>query len=214
MPEQRFIENLSEEVGFEMILIEGGRFMMGGQDVDVDADEKPVHEVVLEPFFIGKYPVTQAVWKHVLGPEANRSEFQGDTRPVEMVSWLEVQEFLIKLRRKAGRHYRLLSEAEWEYAARGGQKSEGYLYAGSNKLKDVGWYGENSYGETKPVGLKYPNELGLYDMSGNVYEWVEDQWHKDYGDAPKDGAAWVDQEEGAFVLSAAAAGTLVRGAAG
>ena len=197
MTENNLIERLDNDVFFEMILVEGGKFLMGSEDDDSHEDEQPVHEVQVPDFYIGKYPVTQQVWKTVHGSAENPSRFQGDNRPVERVSWHEVQEFLKKLNSLTGRKYRLLSEAEWEYAARGGKKSEGYKYSGSNKLKDVGWYGENSYGETKPVGLKYPNELGLYDMSGNVDEWVEDHWHNNYDGAPKDGSAWVDQEEGA-----------------
>ena len=197
MVEQNFIEELGGGVSLEMVLVEGGSFMMGGQDEEAMKREQPVHEVQVSDFWIGKYPVTQEVWKAVQGPDQNPSRFQGGKRPVERVSWQDAQEFLKKLNSMTPRSYRLLSEAEWEYAARGGKKSEGYKYSGSNKLKDVGWYGENSYGETKPVGLKYPNELGLYDMSGNVYEWVEDQWHDNYEGTPINGSAWVDRDEGA-----------------
>ena len=123
---------------------------------------------------------------------------------MEQVSWDDAQAFLEKLNAlpevqryleqldPQGDKFRLPSEAEWEFAARGGRNTNGFKYAGSNKLKEVGWYDENSYYETKPVGLKFPNELGLYDMSGNVYEWCADAWHGNYEDAPEDGSAWME----------------------
>ena len=179
--------------------------MMGSAEEDAFGDEQPVHEVKLNSFYIGKYPVTQALWTAVM--KDNPSFFTGDSRPVEMVYWEDAQAFVQKLNELTGKVYRLPTEAEWEYAARGGvqvrmdaarggDQSRGYKYAGSNKLKEVGWYGDNSHVETKAVGLKYPNELGLYDMSGNVWEWVEDQWHDNYEGAPGDGSAWVDKVEG------------------
>ena len=151
---------------------------MGSEDEEAYDDEKPVHEVVLSDFYIGKFPVTQALWNAVL--KDYPSFFNGDSRPVERVSWEDTQVFIKKLNELTGRAYRLPTEAEWEYAARGGRQSKGYKYAGSNKLKEVGWYWENTHFETKAVGLKYPNELGIYDMSGNVREWCQDWFSNEY----------------------------------
>jgi len=183
----RYTETLPPAFSFDMIHVEGGEFDMGGNDQDALNWEKPVHRVKLDTFSLGKYPVTQALWKAVMGEASDPSGFKGDQRPVETISWEEiVNNFLPELNRitaqsrPAGTEYRLPTEAEWEYAARGGKHHSPYLYAGSNKLKEVGWYNENSYNETKPVGLKDPNELGLYDMSGNVYEWCSDWFDEKY----------------------------------
>ena len=167
-------------VRFKMIHVKGGTFMMGATPEQTGyafSDESPAHEVRLSDFSIGEMQVTQGLWKAVMG--SNPSRFKGKNLPVENVSWDDCQEFIRKLNEKTKRNFRLPTEAEWEYAARGGNKSQGYKYAGSNNLDEVAWYVENSGNKTQEVGLKKPNELGLYDMSGNVWEWCND-WFDDY----------------------------------
>ena len=163
--------------GFEMVYVKGGTFTMGAtaeQGSDAYDDEKPTHSVTLSDFYIGKYEVTQAQWKAVMG--SNPSYFKGDNLPVENVSWNDIQEFIKKLNAQTGKRFRLPTEAEWEYAARGGNQSKGYKYSGSNSISEVAWYDGNSGDKTHPVGQKTPNELGIYDMSGNVWEWCQD-WY-------------------------------------
>ncbi len=170
-------------VSFEMVYVQGGTFTMGAtseQGSDAESDEKPAHSVTVGDFYIGKYEVTQAQWTAVMG--GNPSYFKGDNLPVENVSWDDAQEFIRKLNKLTNRTYRLPTEAEWEYAARGGNKSKGYKYSGSNTLGNVAWYYDNSGEQTHPVGTKSPNELGIYDMSGNVLEWCSDRYGSSYYD--------------------------------
>lgn len=167
-------------VAFDMIPVEGGTFTMGAtseQGSSADSDEKPTHRVTLSSFMIGKYEVTQAQWKAVMG--SNPSKFKGDNLPVERVSWNGCQTFIKKLNSLTGKNFRLPTEAEWEYAARGGNNSQGHKYAGSDNIDGVAWYDGNSGDKTHAVGTKQPNELGLYDMSGNVWEWCGD-WYGSY----------------------------------
>ena len=147
------------------------------QGSDAFDDEKPTHSVTLSSYYICKYEVTQALWRAVMG--SNPSEIKGDNLPVECVSWNDCQTFINRLNNYTGRNFRLPTEAEWEFAARGGNNSRHYKYSGSNNLDDVAWYDDNSGKRTHPVGTKQANGLGLYDMSGNVYEWCSD-WYGSY----------------------------------
>ena len=163
-----------------MVYVSGGTFTMGAtseQSSDADSDEKPTHNVTLSSYYICKYEVTQALWRTVIG--SNPSNFKGDNLPVECVSWDDCQTFINRLNSYTGRNFRLPTEAEWEFAARGGNYSRHYKYSGSNYIGDVAWYTDNSGGRTHPVGTKQANELGLYDMSGNVWEWCSD-WYGSY----------------------------------
>ena len=167
-------------VSFDMVRVEGGTFDMGSDedDPDADSDEKPVHSETVRDFYIGSTEVTQELWKAVMGN--NPSEFRGDNLPVEKVSWNDCQTFCERLSDLTGRSFRLPTEAEWEYAARGGNRSRGYKYSGSNDIGSVAWYNGNSNSKTHPVASKQSNELGLYDMSGNVWEWTSDLWCSSY----------------------------------
>jgi formylglycine-generating enzyme required for sulfatase activity len=170
----------------EMVFVQGGTFRMGGtreQGSDSDKDEKPVHEVTISSFYMGKYEVTQAQWKTLM--YHNPSSFEGDDLPVEEISWNDAQLFIERLNAATGKQYRLPTEAEWEYAARGGNKSNGCRYSGSNFIELVAWFGDNSDGTTHPVGTKRPNELGIHDMSGNVWEWCHD-WYATYPASAQD----------------------------
>ncbi|HNW67811.1 MAG TPA: formylglycine-generating enzyme family protein [Bacteroidales bacterium] len=170
----------AENSFMEMVYVKGGTFTMGctgEQGGDCDDNEKPAHSVTVSSYYIGKYEVTQAQWEEIMG--SNPSYYKGDNLPVESVSWYDIQEFIEKLNAKTGKNYRLPTEAEREFAARGGKQSKGYQYSGSNSLDSVAWYDDNSGGKTHPVGSKSPNELGIYDMSGNVWEWCSD-WYSSY----------------------------------
>ena len=164
-------------LSFEMVYVEGGSFDMGAtteQGSDAYDWEKPVHSVTLSDYYIGRCEVTQELWEAVMG--SNPSSFTGAQNPVERVSWNDCQNFIKKLNSLTGRTFRLPTEAEWEYAARGGNQSSHYKYSGSDNIDDVAWYYDNIGSSIHPVGTKSPNELGIYDMSGNVYEWCSDRY--------------------------------------
>jgi len=171
------------ELNPEMIFVKGSGLTTLGctkeQGADCNDDERPHQNVTLNDFYISKTPVTQKLWEKVMGNNPSRFKNCGGNCPVESVSWFEVQEFIKKLNAMTGKKYRLLTEAEWEYAARGGGISKSQKYSGSNNLNQIAWYGANSQKKTQPVCTKQPNELGICDMTGNVWEWVQD-WRDRY----------------------------------
>jgi formylglycine-generating enzyme required for sulfatase activity len=179
--------DLGNGVMLELVRVPAGKFMMGSPDGKGDADERPQHQVTLTEFLIGKYAVTNAQWQAVMKTKGSANcdqKFQGDLQPVVGVSWHEARAFCAKVSQQSGRAVRLPTEAEWEYASRGANQSKGYEYAGNNNLDEVAWYSSNSGKVTHPVGQKKANELGIYDMSGNVWEWCLDEWHDSYKDKP------------------------------
>ena len=179
-PEELIPENITYTVGgisFTMVYVEGGTFTMGAtpeQADDYETDEQPAHRVTLSPYYICSTEVTQELWLEVMG--GNPSYFVGVNLPVEQVSWNDCQQFINKLNEITGKRFRLPTEAEWEFAARGGKMTQGYKYSGSNTIGDVAWYKLNADYKTHPVATKAPNELGIYDMSGNVMEWCQDRY--------------------------------------
>ncbi len=185
-----FTETVSG-IEFDIVYVKGGTFQMGAtseQGRDYDSDERPVHSVTLSDYYIGKFEVTQGLWEKVMGTTIHEQRIKagysstngvGSDYPMYYVNWEEAQEFCKKLSQLTGKTYVLPTEAQWEYAARGGVKSKGYKYSGSNTIGNVAWYDDNSSESTHPVGTKQPNELGIYDMSGNVWEWCSD-WYGSY----------------------------------
>jgi formylglycine-generating enzyme required for sulfatase activity len=182
-PEAMDIDSTAERDAVDMVFVKGGTFNMGctaEQGGECGKFENPTHSVTLSDFYIAKYEMTQKLWNEVMG--YNPSFLKGDNLPIDMVNWDTIQVFIQKLNAKTGKEYRLPTEAEWEYAARGGSMSGGFKYSGSDSIGAVAWYKDNSVGKTNWVGIKQPNELGIHDMSGNVWEWVSD-WYANYSSA-------------------------------
>ena len=220
-----FTEHLGNGVTLEMVAIPSGKFMMGAPKEEKSSrdDERPQRQVTVQPFFIGRFQVTQSQWKAISKRSASRranlakvesdlnpdpSRFKGDNRPVEKVSWDDAVEFCKRLSRETGREYRLPSEAEWEYACRAGTTTP--FHFGETITTDLANYdGNYTYasepkgekrGSTTDVGIFPPNAFGLYDMHGNLWEWCADHWHKNYEGAPTDGSAWLSDNENQFRL--------------
>ncbi len=184
----------SPSTGIQFVLIPAGEFEMGSspEEKDRSDSESPIHKMTIEnSFYLSRAQVTQKQWKKIMGN--NPSHFNSDDRPVEMVSWEDAQQFIAKLNEKEGTDkYRLPSEAEWEYACRAGTQTRCFFGSDESKLDEYAWYIGNSDSKTHAVGLKNPNPWGLYDMYGNIWEWVQDEWHEDYDGAPSNGTAWED----------------------
>jgi formylglycine-generating enzyme required for sulfatase activity len=214
---QAMIEDLGEDIDLIMMLIPPGEFLMGSpkEEPERQSNEEQHLATILEPFLMGKYPVTQAQWQRVATmPQQKRSlkdvkpRFKGANLPIESVSWLDAEEFCLRLSKYSNRHYRLPSEAEWEYACRAGTTSAFHFgetidtklanYRGTDN-KEMQWSGSYNRGnlgeyleKTTPIGTFDANDFGLYDMHGNVWEWCQDDYNSSYGETPKDGSAWLN----------------------
>lgn len=175
---QTYLEQAAKEIASQMTYIEGGVFLMGSNEYE--EDEQPAHSVFLDSFYMSKFQITQKQWINVMG--GNPSEYKSDSllHPVENVSWVDVKLFIERLNTFTKLKYRFPTEAEWEYAAKGGQQTKEFKFAGSNDINEIAWYLSNSNRKTHPVGTKKANELGLYDMSGAVREWCSDWYDENY----------------------------------
>ena len=169
---------IAQRINQDMVLVEGGTFIMGSDAQDAKKAESPAREVTVDTFYMSKFEVTQELFESVMG--SSLSYFKNPQVPVNNLSWQQANYFIEQLNELTGEEYRLPTEAEWEFAAKGGNESKGYRYSGSNNINDVAWYRTNSNNSAQPVGLKTPNELGLYDMTGNVGEFVIDAFDDTY----------------------------------
>lgn len=165
-------DSLLKNIMKSMVWVEGGKFVMGSDAPEAFAHEKPAHKVELDGFYIAKHELTQGTFNQVMG--WNNSYFPCEQCPVNNISWTNAKEFIQKLNLRTSKTFRLPTEAEWEYAAKGGQRANGYDYSGSNNISDIAWFAKNANKKSHPVALKKPNELGLYDMTGNLWEFCED----------------------------------------
>ncbi|WP_292469510.1 formylglycine-generating enzyme family protein [Methanolobus sp.] len=196
VPEETEVDDgtFTNSIGMEFVKIPAGEFIMGAPEEELysDKDERPVHEVTIaDEFYIGVYEVTQKQWEAVMGD--NPSNFVGDDLPVERVSWADVNIFVDKLNEMENTDsYRLPTEAEWEYVAKAGTETAFSYGDDESMLADYGWYDDNSEDKTRPVGMKQANPWGLYDIHGNVAEWVLDEYHSNYQKAPTDGSEWTN----------------------
>jgi formylglycine-generating enzyme required for sulfatase activity len=197
-----------------MIALPSGRFTMGSNGKSADESARPAHTVNIKAFAIGKYEVTQDEWFAIMG--SRPAQFKGGRNPVEQVTWKLAREYVRKLSEKTGKHYRLPTEAEWEYAARAGSEGEYYFDKGS--LAEHAWFDDNSEETTHPVGQRKPNAFGLHDMYGNVWEWTDDCWNESYAGAPDNGSAWTGGDcgqrvarGGTWYSKATSVGSSVRG---
>ena len=183
------LQPVVNSIGMGLVPIPGGIFTMGSKPGEGAANESPSHVVQVAPFYLGRYEVTQAQWQAVMG--YNPSSYKHPQRPVDQVTWLEVQSFISRLNRLEGTAlYRLPSEAEWEYAARAGTTTKWTFGDDPSQLSRFAWFGQQGDIGTQLVGGRAPNPWGLYDMYGNVWEWVQDCWHDNYKNAPHEGAIW------------------------
>ncbi|PMK01156.1 SUMF1/EgtB/PvdO family nonheme iron enzyme [Vibrio sp. 10N.261.55.A7] len=169
---------LAEKIDADMVLVEGGHFLMGSNDESASKAEQPAREVTVDSFYISRFEVTQEIFESVMG--SSLSYFKDPQVPVNNLSWQQANYFIGELNKLTGENYRLPTEAEWEFAAKGGNESQGFTYSGSNNIDDIAWYAGNAKNSAHPVGLKQPNELGLYDMTGNVGEFVIDAFDDTY----------------------------------
>lgn len=193
-----FTLDLGNKVELEMIAIPGGNFWMGSRKVVVDyGDERPRHQVAIAPFWMSKYPITQAQYQEISGENPSEFKEKGNQRPVEQVSWWEAIAFCEKLGKKGDRVFRLPSEAEWEYACRAGTETPFYF---DKEISEEQVNHDEHFSQTTDVGIFPSNSFGLYDMHGNVLEWCADHWHENYNNAPTDGSAWLTEDENTFRL--------------